>query len=115
MFNQFGQVESSNSTLAPFDNQEAENYPDVFQLSEDQTQMIQDLDLSQYTFKREHFYNYNNKEEEGFNYNLGGEDGYNNPYFVSEFSQPTSNLGEGESWGEAGSSQYYDQAGPVSL
>ena len=113
MFNQFGQVESSNSTLAPFDNQEAENYPDVFQLSEDQTQMIQDLDLSQYTFKREHFYNYNNKEEEGFNYNLGGEDGYNQ-YFGSEYSQPTSSLGEGD-WGEAASSQYYSQPGPATL
>ena len=110
MFNQsqYSQVERSNSALPSFDSHDVENYPDVFQLTEDQSQLIQDLDLSQYTFKKENCYNNYNKSDD-FNYNIGVEDGYHNPYYVPDFSQPAS------VWAGAQeeASQYYEQAGPL--
>ena len=112
---QFNQVETerSNSSLPAFNNQdldELKNYPDsyseVFQLSEDQSHLIQDLDLSQYSFKREQFYNFTKSPGDGLNYNAGEEELYHNsndPYFVSGFSteSPGLTLKDGD-WTEAG-------------
>ena len=129
----FSQVETqrSNSSLPPFSNQDLdelknypESYPEVFQLSEDQSHLIQDLDLSQYSFKREQFYNYNKTPDDGLHYNAGEEELYNNsndPYFVSGFSTESPglpsvvSLKEGDWSQEGGRSQFYDQGGSLSV
>ena len=123
-----GETERSNSSLPPFNNQDLEefkNYPDsyaeVFQLSEDQSHLIQDLDLSQYSFKREQFYNFNKTDGDGLHYEAGtAEELYHNsndPYFVSGFPTensalpPVLSLKDGDWSGEGGGGQFYEQPG----